>query len=59
MLDEIKGVFEGLDISWIIIIALVFLLLSGDDFDLGFLDGLFDGNGIILLILAALLLFDF
>lgn len=49
--------------TWIIIGAVVLLLLLGDKDDDpchehdGFLGGLFEGNGIIILILLALLLF--
>ena len=54
------------DWTWIIIIALVFLLISGEDSPFssggcndGFLGGLFEDNGIIILILLALLFLDF
>ena len=71
MLKNILGDFD-LENNWLIIIAIIALIfLLGDDINLpgfgggcgcgdgGFLGGLFEGNGIIIILLLVLLFLDF
>ncbi len=62
----LNNLFCDMDSSWIIIGVLILLLLFNGDNDKcgcgndgeGFLGGLFEGNGIIIILLIALLFLD-